>query len=96
MFMPKYPCVEKMCEKCPFQSGGKGYARGHEDFPQILQSIELGMPFFCHETVILSVETTMGIVGGVVTPVPPIQDHFRSCLGAVKYKRGELELKGEE
>jgi len=25
-------------------------------------------------------------------PDPPIQDHFRSCLGAVKYKRGELSL----
>lgn len=96
MFMPKYPCVESMCEKCPFHPSGQGFARKHEDFPDILQTIELGMPFFCHETVILDVRTKMGIVEGVVTPVPPIQDHFRSCLGAVKYKRGELNLKGEE
>lgn len=98
LFMPKYPCVDKMCATCPFQPSGKGYARDHEDFPAILQTIELGMPFFCHKTVIEDhrTEVAYDFKAGEPVPDPPVQPHFRHCLGAVKYKRGELTLKTAE
>lgn len=95
LFMPKYPCVDAMCENCPFRADGNGYARDHPDFPKIVQSVELGMPFFCHETVIKDERTTLTFdpLVGEEVPDPSVQPHFRSCLGAVKYKRGEITLK---
>jgi len=95
LFQPKYPAVEQQCANCPFRSDGQGYAQDHPDFPMIVRNVELGLPFFCHETVIMSPQTTMtfDLAVGEQVPDPPIQPHFRSCLGAVKYKRGELQLK---
>jgi len=93
LYMPKGPVVESMCARCPFNQAGKGYAVNHPDFPAILQSVQLGFPFYCHETVILHPDTTMSFdpsVGEKV-PDPPLQPHFKNCKGAVMLKRGEIE-----
>jgi hypothetical protein len=94
LFLPKYPCVKSMCSTCPFHPNGEGYATEHEDFPKILMNIELGLPFFCHSTVLEHADTrfALDVVSGESVPEPCIQPHFRSCLGAVKYKRGEIKL----
>ncbi len=89
-FLPKVPPVDRMCERCPFKPGG--FARHHEDFAGIVQFVALGLPFYCHETVITSPLTTLKYSAKEKAPVPdpPFQKHFRSCKGAVLYKRGEL------
>lgn len=92
-FLPKYPCVESMCATCPFHPSGEGYARNHPDFPAILKGIENGMPFFCHGTVLEHGKTRFALdMVGEPFPSPPIQSHFKSCLGAVRYKQGKIDL----
>lgn len=67
-----------MCERCPFKPDGSGYARGHPDLPNIIRSVEIGMPFYCHETVIMDPRTTMD---SDEQPSPPVQAHFELCRG---------------
>lgn len=100
MFMPKGPVCESMCKTCPFRPDGKGYARDHEDFPDIVQSVLLGLPFYCHQTVLMDPKTTFVGKGMNRTPMPIVQPHFKNCFGAVALKRGEipnpLEAKPDE
>ena len=93
-FLPKVPAVPTMCARCPFNQTGNGYAVDHPEFPDIVSNIQIGLPFMCHETVILHPDTTMKFdpVMGEPVPNPPFQDHFRSCKGAVMFKRGEIEV----
>ena len=67
-----------MCERCPFKPDGSGYAQDHPDLPNIIRSVEIGMPFYCHETVILDQRTTMGSDD---RPSPSVQAHFELCRG---------------
>jgi hypothetical protein len=89
-FLPKKPCVEKMCEGCPFSR--EGLTRGKNDlgdgeFERIKGIVRLGMAFYCHDTVWKDPRTQYGApVNGEPVPVPN-QEHFRSCLGAFVYKR---------
>lgn len=97
-FMPKGPVVEQMCARCPFKPGGTGFAVDHPEFPQILQHVMRGMPFYCHETVIFDERTTFdnGLPSGGgnpnASPYPAIQPHFENCLGAVMTKQGKLPV----
>jgi len=77
---PRGKLREKMCEKCPFRPDGSGYAQDHEDFPRIVASVEMGLDFWCHETVIFDERTTMDAAGD--GPEPPFQEHFEGCRGA--------------
>lgn len=76
--MPRGQICEKMCERCPFKSDETGYARHHEDYPKILATVRMGMPFYCHETVLLDERTQLGADGN---PDPGIQPHFLLCQG---------------
>lgn len=68
----------KMCDRCPFKPDGKGYAQDHPDLPNIVRAVELGMPFYCHETVILDSRTTFDAAD---EPHPVSQQHFELCRG---------------
>lgn len=94
MYKPKGPTVDAMCERCPFKPGGTGYAVDHEDFPDIVRHVQMGLPFYCHETAILSPQTKLRYDPelGEDVPDPPVQPHFKNCLGAVMVKRGQLEV----
>lgn len=76
--MPKGPLCEKMCKRCPFRPDGSGYAQDHPDLPNIIASVELGLPFYCHETVLFDPRTKMDVDG---EPSPTHQSHFRLCRG---------------
>ena len=65
----------KMCARCPFKPDG--YAQDHPDLPRIVQAVELGLPFYCHETVIMDARTTFE--DDEPSPVP--QSHFELCRG---------------
>lgn len=73
-----------MCAKCPFRPDGTGYAKDHPDFPHILQSVEMGLPFYCHETVIFDPRTTMDSDGDM--PEPAVQKHFEICRGGHEHR----------
>lgn len=92
MYRPKGPVVDEMCARCPFKPDGSGFAVGHPDFPRIVQQVNLGLPFYCHETVIMHPDTKMVIIDGEKTPDPElgVQPHFKNCLGAVLTKQGKL------
>ena len=76
--VPRGPVCEKMCERCPFKPDGTGYAQGHPDMPAIVQSVELGLPFYCHETALMDERTTKDVEGN---PDPTYQAHFELCRG---------------
>lgn len=88
-FMPNGEVCDQMCDRCPFKPDGSGHAIHHEDFPNIVEHVAMGLRFYCHDTVIMSDETTFD---AEKNPDPPFQDHFKLCKGAVLYKQGELEL----
>lgn len=69
----------KMCERCPFKSDETGYARHHEDYQKILNTVRMGLPFYCHETVVMDERTKLDKTG---YPDPPLQPHFLLCQGA--------------
>lgn len=75
---PRGTVCAKMCERCPFRPNGKGYAAGHPDLPAIVKSVELGLPFYCHETVLLDPRTKLDDEG---EPSPVPQQHFELCRG---------------
>jgi hypothetical protein len=77
---PVAPVVDKMCARCPFRPDGTGYARDHDDFPRIEAMTGHGMPFYCHETVILDDRTVMDKEGEGPAFTP--QPHFKLCRGA--------------
>jgi hypothetical protein len=66
-----------MCERCPFRPDGSGYAQTHEDLPLIVRSVELGMPFYCHETALKDPRTKLNENGDP----DGIQPHFEICRG---------------
>ncbi len=75
---PRGVVREKMCARCPFKPDGKGYAQDHPDLPNIVRSVELGLPFYCHETVIMDARTTLDVDD---EPCPVPQKHFELCRG---------------
>lgn len=82
--VPKGKVCEKMCERCPFRPDGSGYAQDHPDLPRIVQSVELGLPFWCHETVIMDERTVMDAEGE--EPAFSPQPHFELCRGAHEHR----------
>lgn len=94
-YSPQMPPVAKMCETCPFQPHGNGHGADHPDFRKggdILTRIELGLPFPCHQTALFNPGTKRDRQGNP----HPGQSHFRHCLGAVLYKRGEVHSPGTD
>jgi hypothetical protein len=81
--VPKGKVCEKMCERCPFRPDGTGYAQGHPDLPRIVQGVELGMAFYCHETVLMDGRTTVDAAGD---PAPGLQPHFEICRGGHEHR----------
>lgn len=77
--VPRNKVCPKMCDRCPFKPDGSGYARDHADFPIILANAKRGLPFYCHETVLLDERTEVDING---EPSPAFQKHFELCQGA--------------
>lgn len=77
--VPRNKVCEKMCERCPFRPDGSGYARDHVDFPRIFSNARMGLPFYCHETVLFDKRTSVDINGN---PSPDFQLHFELCSGA--------------
>lgn len=102
LFLPKGPVVEKMCESCPFKvsqeeftkyANDHGIRTGLIQIEDIKAKAALGLPFYCHETV-LNDETPMieDPETAEMVPVPGVvYPHWKNCLGAVMYKRGELK-----
>ena len=81
---PRTEVCESLCAKCPFRPDGSGYAADHPDFENIKQSVEMGLPFYCHETVLFDPRTKFE-VGSEVEPVPN-QPHFLGCRGAHEHR----------
>lgn len=92
LYQPKGPVRQSMCATCPFRPDGTGYARNHQDFEQIVRHVKLGLPFYCHQTVLFDRRTRFVRVGGERVPDPELgtQRHWENCKGAVLLKRGEL------
>lgn len=80
---PKGKLCEKMCETCPFKPDGSGYAVDHPEFPNIKTSIELGFPFYCHETVLFDPRTAKDADGN---PTQQYEPHFEECRGAWEHR----------
>lgn len=87
--VPRGKLHEKMCERCPFRPDGSGYAQDHEDFPRIVQAVELGLPFYCHETVLFDERTKMDY--DCENPDPPYQEHFELCRGGHEHRMKKWE-----
>lgn len=83
--MPKTSVCETMCAKCPFRPSGKGYAADHPDFDQIKGSVEMGLPFYCHETVLFDSRTKL-TEGPLGVEADGIQPHFAGCRGAHEHR----------
>ena len=77
--VPKGKVCEKMCERCPFKPDGSGYAQDHPDLPRIIGNVELGLPFYCHETVLFDKRTKKTANGD---PALLHQKHYELCRGA--------------
>lgn len=68
--------------------------------PNIARVVELGLPFYCHETVLFDARTTMRRG----EPSPTYQEHFELCRGGheLRMKKWEertaaaLAAKGEK
>lgn len=74
---PRGELCEKMCKKCPFRPDGSGYAQDHPDLPRIIRAVELGLPFYCHETALMDPRTKLDKNGDP----DGVQSHFRICRG---------------
>lgn len=79
---PRGSITEKMCEKCPFRPDGSGYAVDHPDIVKIKWNVEVGLPFYCHETVIFDKRTSFK--NG--NPNPTFQEHFELCRGGHEHR----------
>lgn len=88
--VPRGPVCEKMCARCPFKPDGSGYAVDHEDMPNIVQAVELGMPFYCHETVLFDERTKKDVAGD---PDPTFQAHFELCRGGHEHRMRTWETR---
>lgn len=90
LYRPKGPVVAEICADCPFRPDGKGIAHGHPDFGKdgtIRQSVLMGLPFYCHETVLKDPRTIRKANGD---PAFHPQPHFENCKSAVLIKQGIL------
>ncbi len=79
---PRGKVHDKMCAKCPFRPDGSGYAQDHPELPSIVKAVEIGLPFYCHETALLDPRTKLTANGDVAG----VQDHHELCRGGHEHR----------